>query len=75
VSSPAADGGARLLSCRVACQGQVQSHGEASAVFIDAASHRYLRDQQGDHQVLLRSKKEEPTNLLRSVLTLSVIDS
>ena len=51
VSPPAADGGARLLSCRVACQGQVQSHGEASAVFIDAASHRYLRDQQADHQV------------------------
>jgi hypothetical protein len=41
-----------LVSCRVAWwQGKAQSHGEASAVFIDAASHRYLRDQQADGQV------------------------
>jgi len=41
-----------LVSSRVAWwQGKAQSHGEASAVFIDAASHRYLRDQQADGQV------------------------
>ncbi|KAL6662049.1 hypothetical protein ACP70R_001433 [Stipagrostis hirtigluma subsp. patula] len=27
-----------------------EGHGEASAVFVDAASHRFLRDQQGDNQ-------------------------
>jgi len=75
-----------LISCRVAWwKGRAQSHEEASAVFIDASSHRYLRDQQADGQVsyrispsklsLLGGKKEEPTNLLRSVLTLSVIAS
>lgn len=71
VFSPAADGDAR-----VACQVQAQSHGETSAVFIDAASHRYLRDQQADDQVpyqispskLFLGRTVEPTNLLRSVL-------
>ncbi|XP_066331209.1 uncharacterized protein [Miscanthus floridulus] len=41
---------ALFLALAAAAPEQPQSHGEASAVFIDAASHRYLRDQQGDHQ-------------------------
>ncbi|XP_008670213.1 uncharacterized protein [Zea mays] len=34
----------------LAAAAAAQSHGKASAVFIDASSHRYLRDQQADHQ-------------------------
>ncbi|XP_066352187.1 uncharacterized protein [Miscanthus floridulus] len=41
---------ALFLALAAAAPGQVKSHGESSAVFIDAASHRYLRDQQADHQ-------------------------
>ncbi|CAO2186528.1 unnamed protein product [Urochloa humidicola] len=40
-------------------QGQGQGHhGEASAVFIDAASHRYLRDQPADDQEASMSLNE-----------------
>lgn len=39
-----------LALAAAAAPGLAQSHGEASAVFIDAASHRYLRDQQADGQ-------------------------
>ncbi|KAF8654047.1 hypothetical protein HU200_062193 [Digitaria exilis] len=40
-----------FLALAAANPGQGQGHhGEASAVFIDATSHRYLRDQQADDQ-------------------------
>ncbi|XP_062190992.1 uncharacterized protein LOC133894835 isoform X2 [Phragmites australis] len=38
------------LAAAAAASGHGQGHGEASAVFIDGASHRYLRNQQGDGQ-------------------------
>ncbi|KAG0524008.1 hypothetical protein BDA96_07G172800 [Sorghum bicolor] len=41
---------ALFLALAAAAPGRAQSHEEASAVFIDASSHRYLRDQQADGQ-------------------------
>ncbi|XP_062196652.1 uncharacterized protein LOC133899641 [Phragmites australis] len=38
------------LAAAAAASGQGQGHGEASAVFVDGASHRYLRNQQDDDQ-------------------------
>ncbi|KAL6646407.1 hypothetical protein ACP70R_018015 [Stipagrostis hirtigluma subsp. patula] len=37
-----------FLALAAAASGE--GHGEVSAVFVDAASHRFLRDQQGDNQ-------------------------
>ncbi|TKW11857.1 hypothetical protein SEVIR_6G259900v4 [Setaria viridis] len=48
-----------FLAVAAAAPGQGQGHhGEASAVFIDAASHRYLRDQPADDQEASMSLNE-----------------
>lgn len=84
VSPPAADGGARLVSCRVVAGEGAESWGSLRRLHrcrvaplpAGPASRRPGSVPNFPIQALfIRRKKEEPANLLRSVLTLSVIAS